>query len=90
MINFRTNESLPTIRTIEILQPSINFKEDFLPGHMFLLAEEHYELIDIEVSIGDVLSYNSTMEIYEDFGFWTLHPFPLAISIKGGTIYTFL
>ena len=90
MINFRPNKPLTTISTIEILQPSKYLKEYFFPRNMFLLSQEHYELIDIKVSIGNVLGYNCTVEIYENFCFRTLHPFPLAISIKGRAINTFL
>ena len=85
---FISNKSILTNLTLKAYKTRPNLPIYVLPFYILLVVHELDEPIEIEESIGHMLSYNLSMKINEDFGIRAHHPLILIISEQLSTINT--
>jgi hypothetical protein len=85
VIDLCTDKLLVTTCAPEILESGKHFPENLVPRHLFL-SQKHYEFVDIPMLIRLMLCHNTSIEVYEDVGFWALKPFSLVAGIQSAAV----
>lgn len=83
----RPYELLVTHLAVKALESSPDLPVQVLPRHVLLLHELD-EPVDVPISVCNVLGYHTAVEVYEDLGLGTHHPFSLLYCEELCTVHT--